>query len=215
MPDDHWDSAAGKIKDEAKFGEWVSGNAAAAAADASRRAQIPAPDAYKLGTSQNFKPPEGLAFKIDDKDPLWSQARAWAHKNGLSQEAFAEAVDLVAGRDIGTAQSVKASFDGEVAKLGASGPARVDAALQWMNAMGGPKAAGLTKILKIAPLAETIEAVEALMSRFTSQGVTPFSQAHRTTPADNKIPGYEKMSFEQRRLAQEQNKLRAQSGTGR
>jgi hypothetical protein len=38
----------------------------------------------------------------------------------------------------------------------------------------------------------------------TSQGTMPFSQQHRTPPEANKIPGYENMSFEQRRHAQEQ-----------
>jgi hypothetical protein len=42
------------------------------------------------------------------------------------------------------------------------------------------------------------------MHKFQSQGAASFSQAHRVAPDDNKIPGYDKMSFAEKRLAQDQ-----------
>ena len=45
------------------------------------------------------------------------------------------------------------------------------------------------------------------------QGVGRFSQSHRVAPdADSKIPGYENMSFEQRRFAQDQKAEAARRG---
>jgi hypothetical protein len=45
---------------------------------------------------------------------------------------------------------------------------------------------------------------EKLMNKISSQGTASFSQSHRVAPDTNPIPGYETMSFEQRRYAQDQ-----------
>jgi hypothetical protein len=47
------------------------------------------------------------------------------------------------------------------------------------------------------------------MQKFVSQGSPAFSANGRTnTDANGKIPGYENMSFEQRRFAQDQQRAR-------
>jgi hypothetical protein len=47
------------------------------------------------------------------------------------------------------------------------------------------------------------------MNKISSQGAASFSQSHRVPPEDSsKIPGYDKMSFEQRRQAQDRNAAR-------
>lgn len=213
MPEDHWDPA-GKIKDETKYAEWVNQNAAATAAERSRKLTLPqAPEAYRLDLPAEFKPPEGLEFKVDEKDPLIAQYRAMAHKRGLDQDTFTEGLGMIAALRVGEQTQIKAAYDAEVAKLGAAGTARVDAVIQWINAVAGPDAAALGTAMKLAPVAGTVIAFEKIMQRFQSQGVTPFSQAHRADAPDaGKIPGYEKMSFEQRRHAQE---LRRAAASGR
>jgi hypothetical protein len=47
-----------------------------------------------------------------------------------------------------------------------------------------------------------------MMQKISSQGSANFSQSHRAAPETNPIPGYENMSFEQRRQAQDQNAAR-------
>jgi hypothetical protein len=47
--------------------------------------------------------------------------------------------------------------------------------------------------------AKHVEGWEKLIRAFSSQGSAGFSQAHRTAPDDSKIPGYDGMTFEQRR----------------
>ena len=44
---------------------------------------------------------------------------------------------------------------------------------------------------------------EKLVKKISSQGTASFTQSHRTPP-NTGIPGYDKMSFEQRWLAQDQ-----------
>ena len=53
--------------------------------------------------------------------------------------------------------------------------------------------------------AQQVIELENFMTRQTTQGGAAFSQSHRVPPeSPAKIPGYENMSFEQRRLAQDQ-----------
>lgn len=209
--DSDWDATAGKIKDEAKFAERVKADAAFVAAERSRKLTLPqAPEAYKDALPADFKPPEGLKFEIDAKDPLIAQYRALAHKRGFDQDTYSEGLGLIASLRVGEQAQIKQAYAAEVAKLGAAGPQRVDAVVQWLNAFGGEKAGALANMFKIAPVASTIEAIEHIMQRVSAQGVTPFNQAHRADAPDaGKIPGYDKMSFEQRRLAQDQRRAGA------
>lgn len=103
------------------------------------------------------------------------------------------------------AAALKAAYAAQVAELGPTGTEQVDSVVQWLNAYGGPDAAPLANMFKIAPVASTIRAMQRIMQRVSSQGVTPFSQAHRAD-APQGIPGYDKMTFEQRRHAQEQRR---------
>jgi hypothetical protein len=74
---------------------------------------------------------------------------------------------------------IQAAYAAEVAKLGAAGPQRVDAVVQWLNAYGGEDAGPLANMFKIAPVASTIKAIEHIMRRVSSQGAAPGSAAHR------------------------------------
>jgi hypothetical protein len=47
-----------------------------------------------------------LSFAFDQSDPLVAQARAWAHRSGLSQEQFAEGLALFAGAKISDLQTI-------------------------------------------------------------------------------------------------------------
>jgi hypothetical protein len=47
-----------------------------------------------------------------------------------------------------------------------------------------------------------------MMQKVSTQGAASFSQSHRAAPDTNPIPGYETMSFEQRREAQDRNAAR-------
>lgn len=202
QPEKYWDGTKSEFNGT-QFRKDFDELAAFKAADDSRRLTLPqSDDAYKLDLPASFKPPEGVEFKIDPNNPLWAQGRAWARKHGLSQEAFSEAIALVAGDRIGTEATIKKAFDGEIAKLGTAGPQRVDAVTQWITAMGGDKhGAALAKVLKMAPVASTIEAFETLMQKFQSQGAGSFTATGRQPDQNQRVSDadYEKMTYTERK----------------
>ncbi len=152
------------------------------AAEQVRRAALPQkPEDYKVGTTAAFKPPEGVEFKIDEADPLWAQGRSWAQKHGLSQEAFSEAIDLVAGSRISDAATIKAARDAEIAKLGAAGTTRVTALNTFFDALGTPE---LKSMLVTAGI---VQAAEKLVAKFSSQGAARFSAEHRDMQPQGKV----------------------------
>jgi hypothetical protein len=53
-------------------------------------------------------------------------------------------------------------------------------------------------------IAAQVNAFEKLQAKMSNQGGAGFSQQHRAQQDDTKIPGFENMSFEQRRFAQDQ-----------
>jgi hypothetical protein len=180
------------------------------AADAVRKAAfdaaLPTPDAYRAELPSDFKPPAGLEIKIDTADPAYVQFKQLAHQYRLPQEAFSKFLGIKAGMDVGTQASIDAARAAEVAKLGGAGPARIDNLVRLLdgNGLGVLKASLVT--------AAQVEALESFFARQETQGVGRFSQSHRAAPDDQKIPGYEGMTFEQRRFAQD---LRAAARRGR
>lgn len=199
VPEQHWDAAAGKIKDEKAYADAINGALAFQAAEQSRKLTIPAPDKYEPALPADFQPPAGLEFKIDASDPLIAQYRTLAHEFGLDQAQFSKGLGLLAAVRVGEAAQIKAAYDAEVAKLGATGTQRVDAVIQWINAVGGAEAKALGDALKIAPVAATVTAFENLMKRFQTQGAASFSTAHQAPPPskpDDKT--YQGWTFQQR-----------------
>ena len=91
--------------------------------------------------ARRFQAPEGLPkFEFRTDDPLLAQARTWAHKAGLTQEQFAEALALYAGSQLISQQQVTAARNSEVAKLGATGMARINALDTFFRAtLGAPR----------------------------------------------------------------------------
>lgn len=154
------------------------------AAEQVRRNGLPQnADAYEVKNSAAFKVPEGSDFKLDSDNPMWSQAKAWAHKNGLSNEAFAEAIDIVAGRDLFTQQQVTNARKGEIDKLGTTGPARIDAIETFYKGLLGNDKEAKAVMSRVFTAAD-VQLHEKLISKFTTQGAAGFTQQHRV-PNDN------------------------------
>jgi hypothetical protein len=97
---------------------------------------------------------------------------------------------------------INAARTAEVTKLGANGPARVDGVCRYLDA------SGLGALKSGVILADHVIAWEKHITQQTMPGGAAFSQSHRVAPDDNKIPGFDKMSFAQRRLAQDQKRAR-------
>jgi len=196
--DEFWDAEKGELKG-ADLGKKFNEYATWKAAEDVRKGSLPqTPDAYKVELPADFKPPAGVDFKLDAGNPAFSQLKAVAHKHGLTQDAVNELVGVYAGERVGTDAAIAAARAAEVGKLGPSGPARVDAVTRFMDASGlGPLKSTLVT-------AGQVEAMEAHITRLTTQGGAGFTQSHRVPPDTKAIPNYANMSFEQRRLAQDQ-----------
>jgi len=169
------------------------------AAEDVRKGALPqTPDAYKVELPADFKAPPGVDFKLDAANPAFGQLRSVAHKHGLTQDAVNELIGVYASDKLGSDAQIATARTAEIAKLGAAGPQRVDAINRFMDASG-------LGVLKSGVFtAAQVEAWESHITKLTTQGGASFSQQHRTAPDTTAIPGYDKMSFEQRRLAQDQ-----------
>lgn len=202
MPsDEFWDGEKNEIK--ADLGKKFNEMATRIAADDVRKGSLPqTPDAYKVELPADFTPPAGVEFKLDTSNPALGQLKAVAHKHGMTQEAVNELIGVYAGNEVGTEAMIKAAATAEVAKLGPSGPARVDAVTRFMDA------SGLGALKSTLVTAAQVEAMEAHITKISTQGGATFSQSHRVPPDTDKIPNYENLSFEQRRHAQELHRAR-------
>jgi hypothetical protein len=129
-------------------------------------------------------------------------ARNLAHSKGWSQQDFSEALAIFASHHAAQEAALAERARAEIAKAGVNAAQRVDAVGKWITAEVGEADA--------APIRATIVTdahlrfYERLINKIISQGVPNFSNAHRVPHDDVKIPGYENMSFEQKRYAQEQ-----------
>jgi hypothetical protein len=190
------------VKDQAGLDTWANEMVARAAADEVRRNTLPkSADEYKIELPKDFKPPEGIQFTFDQNDPVLKQARELAHTAGWDQDTFAKALGLYAGSRVTELQQVKQAREAELGKLGPTAPARVDSVVTWAKAKLGEELGGAFASMLVT--AKHVEMAEKLVTMFASQGSANFSQSHRVPPDGGDITGYEKMTFEQRRQAQD------------
>jgi hypothetical protein len=148
---------------------------------------------------------------------LIAQLRGWAHAHQIPQSAFSDLLGVYAGKVAGELALGKLAHEAEVAKLGAAGPGRIDALATYLRGQLGDLGRALTGVRGADGLvrggvlwtAEIVGAFEALMNKQRTQGAASYTGNGRDNGAqDGKIAGYEKMTFEQRRHAQEQRRGR-------
>lgn len=201
-----WDSTAGRVNDEA-FGKRVSELAAFRAEHDIRKNSLPAaPDKYEIKLPVDFKAPEGVNFQFDENSADLKRAREVAHARGIDQETFSDMLGVYAATKIGEQQTFANARNAELAKLGSAAQNRIDAIETWLKARTGTKAETIVAQLKNYPHAGMVEMFEEVIRQFSHQGSAPFSQSGRSTPepTDGKIAGYDGMTFEQKRAAQDQ-----------
>ncbi|MGY3344687.1 MULTISPECIES: hypothetical protein [unclassified Bradyrhizobium] len=171
------------------------------------------PDAYEVRLPDGFKAPEGMEFQINANDPALKQFREMAHRRGLDSATFQDLLGLYASTKVGELQNVNNARAAELAKLGAAAPQRIDAIETWLTAKVGDKAKVMIATLKQFPVAANVEALEGIIRAFSSQGGSTITGSHREH-ADPKgaIPGYDNMSFAQKRAAQMNQRFGGRGG---
>jgi hypothetical protein len=180
------------------------------AQDDLRKATLPtAPDAYKLELPEGTTLPDNIAVQFDANDPGMIAARNWAHARGIDQQGFSEVLAIYASHVAQQEANLAERSRAEIAKAGANGPQRVDAVGRWITSLVGEADA---KPIRATLVTDShLRFYEKLMTQHVSQGTAPFSQQHRVIP-ERGIPGYENLSFEQRRHAQEQRAAATRRG---
>lgn len=173
-----------------------------AVADQRRLTLPPSPEAYEAKLPADLKLPGDQTYVFDQNDPSLIAARNMAHAKGWSQQDFSEALGIFASHIAGQEAALAERSRAEIAKAGVNAPMRVDAVGRWITSMVGEADGKQIKSLIVTD--SVLRFYESLMTKLTSQGSASFSQAHRVPAEDRGIPGYEKMSFEQRRAAQDQ-----------
>jgi hypothetical protein len=178
------------------------------AQDDLRKATVPTtPDDYKLELSPSAKLPGEVEYKFNAGDPSLVALRNWAHAKGFDQSTLSEMLTIYATHEAQQNAVLAARAREEVAKAGVNAPQRVDAVGKWITAEVGEADA---KPIRATIITDAhLRFYERLMNKISSQGTAAFSQSHRAAPDTGRdIPGFENMSFEQRRHAQEQNAAR-------
>lgn len=169
VPEAHWDATANKVKDDAALTAHFNEIIARDAAEQSRRLALPqTPEAYKAELPTDFKPPDGIDYKFNDADPLLAQARTLAKELGIPQEGFSKLLGLYAGAQVATAQQIQTAKNAEIAKLGPTGPARVDAVTTVFKATLG-EAEGQVLASRMFT-AQDVQIAEKLVAKLTQQG---------------------------------------------
>lgn len=207
--DSEWDATAGKLND--KFAERVNRLTAFEAEQSVRKNTLPKSEAdYQVKLPASFQAPEGVKFEFDMNDPALAQARKIALARGVDQETFSDMLGVFAATKIADHTNAAKAREANIAQLGAAGPQRIEAVATWLQARAGDDGKHVADFLRKFPSAAIVKAMESLIKQFSSQGGTDFSQQHRETVDANagKIPGYENMSFAQRRAAQMSERMK-------
>jgi hypothetical protein len=167
-----------------------------------RRLTMPTkPEEYKAELPADLKLPGGLQFKVDANDPSFIAARNLAFSKGWSQADLSEALGVMASHLSQQEAQIAERSRAEIAKAGVNAPQRVDAVTRWITGTVGD--ADAKPIVATIVTDAHLRFYEKIMR--DKEGATSFSQKHRVPPPDdNHIPGYDRMSFEQRRFAQDQ-----------
>ena len=84
--------------------------------------------------------------------------------------------------------------------------ARIDAIANWWQSQTGDDGPALDTVLRHAPTAGTVHALERLMQKFVNQGAASFNRAPEASGGSREIEGWERMTFEKRRYAQDQRR---------
>jgi hypothetical protein len=150
-----------------------------------RRATLPAsPNDYKAELPADFVVPDGIKYEFNQNDPLLAQARGIMHdidQGRISgQDAFSKLLSLYAGGQVSSQQQIQTARNAEIAKLGATGPARVDALTTFFRAYLGE--ADGNAVMARAFTAADVARLEKMVSKITGQGGAPFRGNGREPP---------------------------------
>ena len=180
LPEAHWDTTANTIKPEfgAHFTEIATFHKTETEKAAALAARKPEDIKFEIVLPETVKVPDGMALKIDDKDPRVPVLRDLAVKHGLSQDVVTSLVAFDAQQQIEAHAAEQVRIAAEDQKLGANAKDRKTAASNWLKGMkdrGELTAEEYEASRAYATDAATVTFLEKLMAKAngTVPGTTP------------------------------------------
>jgi hypothetical protein len=158
-------------------GQQVADAVATHAADVARKATLPAdPSGYKIELPADFKVPDGVELRLRPDLPEAQDLARWAHRHGVSPQAFQEILTIEATRQTRDALAITSARNKEIDRLGVTGTARIAAIESFLDSMG---ASGLkARIFTGRDVAD----FEKIISNRVSQGAAPMPRGGREPP---------------------------------
>lgn len=199
LPEAFWDAETNAPL-TAKFEQFAELQAFKAEQDSKRLTLPQSADDYKIELPGDLVIPEGVEFEIDPADPRLATLKNIALEEGLGQQGFSKILGAYAAHEVQQQQLLNQARDAEAKKLGATGPARIDAITRGLTAHLGDLAKPLLSMMFTA---DYVRSLEQMLGKLSSQGVKPLNANGRAGEEEGRIPGYENMTFMQRRAAQD------------
>jgi hypothetical protein len=161
----------------------------------SRKLTLPSdPTGYKLELPKDFKVPQGIEYKIDDKSPAAALARQFAHEAGLSQEQFSKMIAIHGSIEVQQVANLKTARDAELNKLGATGYQRINAVENFLRGRLGEDVG--KAVCGMLVTAKHVEGFERLMRDFANGGSGSFQPARASSePAKMSDAEWSKLSY--------------------
>lgn len=173
-----------------------------------RRATLPAtPEAYLPELPKDIQLPGGAQFTIDPNDAAIADARAFAHRVGLSQDQFSGMLAIYASHMAQQQAVINEARNRELAAAGPNASQRVTAIEKFLRAELGD--ADARPVLATLATAAHLRAFEKWMQHKVSGGVASFSQKHRD-PEPNRLSDEEwsRMSYGEKKQYAERSGAR-------
>lgn len=190
LPEDLWDAEKNAPKHEEIIKGYGELSKFKADADAKAASVPEKADDYKMPESLVDDEvakiiPAGHEITVDEKSPLLVGFREFAHKQKLSQEQFAEGVQLYLKQQVLEEKAFADAREAELKKLGGTGKQRQDAVATFLKSIVGDADAQV--LLSGVFSAKQFEAWERVQARFSNNGnVVPFTQQRDNQPPPEK-----------------------------
>ncbi|BEV44414.1 hypothetical protein CRBSH125_05970 [Afipia carboxidovorans] len=202
---DFWDAEKNELKSK-EFGDHFKTLTEKAAAADARAALVPADaKSYKFEIPADLKLPEGMAadtVKVDMDDPLLQIVIPIMHEGQVPNDVAQKLYGAVLQSRVNEVATLNERAAAERAAIGVDAPARVAAIGTFLTSHLGVDNA--KAMMSGVFTANQVKGFEALMQKFAGGSVLPFNQNGKDASAEaGKIAGFENMSFEQRRAAQD------------
>jgi hypothetical protein len=206
LPENFWDGEKNAIKED--FGSHFNELATFKQAEADRIAAMKLPEKpeeYPLGLPEDFQFPDGITAEdiaVATDAPEFKEAQQVLHEAKVDPAVAKKLYGAFAKFKLGEVKRVNERIAEEKQKLGPDYQTRFQKADQFLSARLGIKP-GTSALMKAVVTADAVKEVEKLAAAFASQGAPPVPPGGHSPEPDGKIPGYENMSFEEKRLHQQ------------